>query len=57
MMMVCFAKKSDLLYEIFAMKKNQSRRVFNYLKSLLESYHKHNGGKAHLPMIEFIPQR
>lgn len=52
-----FYKKRQFTVQDFRANQDKANEYLILLKSLLEYYHKHNGGKAHLPTIEFIPQR
>lgn len=52
-----FYKKKRFAVQDFRTNYDRASEYLILLKSLLEHYHKHNGGKAHLPTIEFIPQR
>ncbi|MDO4895585.1 hypothetical protein [Moraxella sp.] len=52
-----FYKKKQFTVQDFGSNQDKANDFLILLKSLLEYYHKHNGGKAHLPTIEFIPQR
>ncbi|MDO4442209.1 MAG: hypothetical protein Q4B81_08495 [Moraxella sp.] len=52
-----FYKKKQFTVQDFRTNQDKANDFLILLKSLLECYHKHNGTKAHLPTIEFIPQR
>lgn len=52
-----FYKKKQFTVQDFRTNYDKANEYLILLKSLLEHYHKHNGSKAHLPTIEFIPQR
>lgn len=52
-----FYKKKLFTVQDFRTNYEKANEYLILLKSLLEHYHKCNGGKAHLPTIEFIPQR
>ncbi|STZ08403.1 Uncharacterised protein [Moraxella caprae] len=52
-----FYKKKRFAVRDFRTNYDKASEYLILLKSLLEHYHKNNGGKAHLPTIEFIPQR
>ncbi|UXZ05064.1 hypothetical protein [Moraxella nasicaprae] len=52
-----FYKKKQFTVQDFGTNQDKANDFLILLKSLLEYYHKHNGTKAHLPTIEFIPQR
>lgn len=52
-----FYKKKQFTVQDFGNNQDKANDFLILLKSLLEYYHKHNGTKAHLPTIEFIPQR
>lgn len=52
-----FYKKKQFTVQDFRTNYDKANEYLILLKSLLEHYHKCNGGKAHLPTIEFIAQR